>query len=141
VTADEGDRVEPIWVTLVAADAAHTLVIRTDGGSMGLRDAGLLESALARAQQRWSYDPAADLAAFGAAYCVGIAKNHAFVDGNKRTAFQIMVMFLYANGLQLEAPEPDVVALMVDVATGTVDEPTLAAWIRSHTRERLRPDG
>ncbi len=114
-------------------DAIHADLVRTYGGSFGLRDEGLLESALHRPVQRRTYDEAADVPACAAAYAVGIAKNHAFVDGNKRTAFQVLYVFLGLNGLRLVADERDVVALMLDVATSVTDEEALAAWIRTHT--------
>jgi death-on-curing protein len=96
----------------------------------------LLESALDRPKNRYYYDPTADLAVLGAAYAVGIAKNHAFVDGNKRTAFQVMYTFLGVNGLRIEASETAVVRLMVDVATGNIDEAELANWCRAHCTVR-----
>lgn len=86
--------------------------------------------------QRWNFDESADLALCAAAYAVGIAKNHAFVDGNKRTAFQIMYLFLGLNGLRLTVEEETVVAIMLDVATDRTDEAALAQWIREHSKRR-----
>jgi death-on-curing protein len=129
-------RQEPRWVPRRAVDAIHADLIRVHGGSFGVRDEGLLESALNRPRQRWTYDPDADLAACAAAYVVGIAKNHACVDGNKRTAFQVMYVFLGLNGLRLVADEREVVALMLDVATSVLDEAALAAWVRAHAEAR-----
>lgn len=130
-------RREPRWLTRVAIDASHAELIRTHGGSHGLRDANLLESAIAR-QQRWTYDTAADLLDLAAAYGMGLAKNHAYVDGNKRIAFQAMYAFLRLNGARLQAPEPEVVTLMLDVATGALDEAGLAAWLRDHVKLKAR---
>jgi len=123
-------------VPRAAVDAMHADLVQTHGGAHGLRDDGLLESALARPRHRWSYDASADIAALGAAYAIGIACNHAFIDGNKRTAFQTMYVFLALNGLRLVAPEPTVVTLMRDVATGAVGEVALAEWVRAHVEAR-----
>ncbi|MEO8623460.1 MAG: type II toxin-antitoxin system death-on-curing family toxin [bacterium] len=102
------------------------------GGLRGVRDENALESALGRARDKWTYDPDADLAAIAAAYGFGLAKNHAYNDGNKRIAFVAMYTFLGLNDLEIEAPEPAVVQLMVDVASGTTSESELAAWLRGH---------
>ncbi len=130
------ERQKPRWVPRRVVDAVHADLVRTFGGSFGVRDEGLLESALHRPIQRWTYDGAADLAACAAAYGVGLAKNHAFIDGNKRTAFQVMYVFLGLNDVRLVADEREVVALMLDVATSTIDEIALAAWIRAHVQAR-----
>jgi death on curing protein len=130
------ERSEPRWVPRPVVDAVHADLVRTVGGSFGIRDEGLLESALHRPMQRWAYDAASDLALCAAAYCVGLARSHAFVDGNKRTAFQVMYVFLGLNGQRLVADGREVVGLMVDVATGAVDEAALAAWIRGHCEAR-----
>jgi death-on-curing protein len=127
---------EPRWVPRAAVEAMHADLIRSYGGAHGLRDAGLLESALARPLHRWSYDASADIPALAAAYAVGIASNRAFIDGNKRTAFQAMFSFLWTNGLHLVAPKPEVVVLMRDVATKAIDEVALAAWVRAHVEAR-----
>lgn len=127
---------EPRWVSRAVVDAIHSDLIRTHGGSHGVRDVPLLESDLDRPRNRNLYDPEADLADLAAAYSVGIAKNHAFIDGNKRTAFQVMYVFLGLNGYRIVAREPVVVALMVDVATGTVNEAVLAEWCRASVEAR-----
>ena len=106
------------------------------GGLHGIRDPGLLESALDRPKNRYHYESDVDLADLAASYGLGLAKNHAFVDGNKRTAFQVMYTFLGLNGVRLPAPEATVVTLMVEVATGEVDETLLAAWCRDHLTPR-----
>lgn len=125
---------EPIWIILPAAEAMHAELIREHGGSYGVRDEGLIESALARPQQRWAYGgDEVDLADLAAAYAFGLAKNHGFVDGNKRVAFIVMYSFLRANGLRLAASEPETYAVMIDVATGELSEVDLARWLRAST--------
>ncbi len=85
---------EPTWLSRSIIDAIHESLVSQFGGSNGVRDDGLLESALDRARNRWGYDETADIADLAASYGVGVAKNHAFVDGNKRSAFQAMYVFL-----------------------------------------------
>jgi death-on-curing protein len=114
-------------------DAMHHELIREHGGSHGVRDRNLLDSALARPRHRWSYGEA-DLPVVTAAYGFGLAKNHGYVDGNKRVAYMAMFVFLYLNGLDLIASEPDAVVTMTDVASGELSEEELAVWIRTNTR-------
>ncbi len=123
----------PRWLNRVAVEAMHADQLRRHGGLHGTRDSGALDGALARPQQRHAYDESADLARLAASYAFGIAKNHPFVDGNKRTAFIAMAVFLALNGQRLTASQPDVVVTMLAVASGEADEDTLAAWIRTHT--------
>ncbi len=127
---------EPVWLPRPLVDAIHEAQIRDYGGLYGIRDEGLLESALARPQQRWTYEPDADLAALAAAYAYGLAKNHPFLDGNKRIAFAAGGVFLGLNGLRLVAPEPEAVHVMLDVASGELEEAALAAWFRQRTEPR-----
>jgi death-on-curing protein len=120
---------------------AHVLAIHSDqiqahGGSLGLRDRGLLESALERPQNRFHYEAETDLALLAAAYGFGIAKNHPFVDGNKRVAFQAMYLFLGLNGLRIDASEEQVVGTVLSLASGDLDELGLTAWLREHTIPR-----
>lgn len=122
---------EPVWIPRAAIEAAHSDLIRVHGGQDGLRDAGLLESALARPRQRWSFDPECDLASLAASLGYGIVKNHPFLDGNKRTGFVAMNMFLVVNGSEVETPEPDVVLTILQVADGSLNEEGLADWVRS----------
>jgi death on curing protein len=112
-------------------DALHDGQLREHGGAPGVRDDGLLESALARPQQRFAYDDDADLASLAAACAFGLARNHGYIDGNKRTAFMAAYVFLALNERELEAEEPDVVLTMERVAAGRVTEQRLAEWIRS----------
>lgn len=128
---------EPRWVSRLVVDAIQTDMLLNHGGVPGLRDEDLLESALARPRQRFTYDATTDLAALAAAYGFGLARNHPYSDGNKRVAFVTMGMFLGLNGLEFTASETEVVTTMVALASGTVDEDTLADWIRLHTVKRL----
>jgi death-on-curing protein len=123
-------------VSRAAVRAIHADQIREHGGSLGLRDAGLLESALERPRHRWHYEPTSDLMRLAAAYGYGLARNHAFIDGNKRVAFQVMYVFLGLNGYRISAPEPEVVAIMLSVADGRTDEQALADWLRAHAQAR-----
>ena len=127
---------EPRWLTSVHILSIHADQIQSHGGSLGLRDKGLLESALERPRNRFLYDPDADLAGLAAAYGFGLSSNHAFIDGNKRVAFQAMYLFLGLNGFRIEAPEEDVVDLVLSLASGDLDEPALADWLRSHISVR-----
>ena len=127
---------EPRWVGRTLVLAIHADQIRQHGGSLGLRDGGLLESALERPRNRRLYERGADVTRIAAAYGYGLARNHAFVDGNKRVAFQVMYVFLGLNGYLIDATEADVVTLMLGVAEGSVEEEPLADWLRGHTRLR-----
>jgi death-on-curing protein len=102
----------------------------------GLRDEGALESALARAEQRHAHEAESDLPALAAAYGYGLARNHPFNDGNKRVAFVVMATFLALNGLDLDAPETEVVTVMLDLAAGSLSEAELADWLRRSTAPR-----
>lgn len=121
---------EPVWLSRALVEAMHADQIREHGGRLGLRDVGLLESALAKPKQKWSYDKKADLAALAAEYAIGLAKNHAFVDGNNRIGFVATNVFLILNGFEIEAPEPAVVDVMVRVADGRLSQDAFANWIR-----------
>jgi death-on-curing protein len=96
----------------------------------------LLESALARPRNIHAYNPAATLAEMAASYCYGIAKNHAFVDGNKRAAFLCIGLFLAINGCRLTASQVDSIEIVLGVAAGTASEPELAMWIARNSKER-----
>jgi len=131
-------RGEPIWLSREEVVAIHELQLEQHGGLSGLRDAGALESALALPRHQWHYKAADSVVACAAAYGFAIAKNHAFSDGNKRTAFQTMFVFLALNGVDLVASEPDAVITMLDIATGEMDEAALAGWLRANTKARRR---
>jgi death-on-curing protein len=122
---------EPVWLLRSVVEAIHDEQLAEHGGGDGLRDAGLLDSALARPRNLAAYgDP--DVAALAAAYGYGIARNHAFVDGNKRTAFVAVELFLELNGHALQADDAACVIAMEGVADGSMDEQAFVAWIRSH---------
>ena len=126
---------EPRWVQRVVVDAIHLDQIREHGGLPGLRDDGLLESALARPRHKWTYKRRPDLASLAAAYGYGIVNNHPYRDGNKRVAFLTMIVFLGLNGFDFVADEADVVTTMLKAAAGGRSEADLARWIRSHIVE------
>jgi len=110
----------------------HAEQLRLHGGAAGVRDEGMLDSALNRPLQKQAYrEP--DLCQLAAAYLFGIAKNHPFVDGNKRTALAAADLFLYFNGLDLEADHDDLFQLVLKVASGEIDEDGAAAFFRDHT--------
>jgi death-on-curing protein len=126
------------WLSVPFAVFANEQVVAQSGGSPGLRDQGLLESALARGKQRAACDDSADLCDLAAAMGYGPAEYHPFVDGNKRTAFQCVYVFLADNGLQLVAEEMDVVLTIDGLAAGNVPEPDFADWLRANTRRRRK---
>lgn len=123
---------EPRWLGRLAVDAIQQDLIATHGGVPGIRDEGLVESALARPRQAFSYGSAPDIAALAAAYGYGIARNHPYHDGNKRIAFVVMAVFVELNGFELEASEADVVDAMLRLASGDLDEEQRAEWLREH---------
>ena len=129
-------RKEPRWVPLLVVEAIHLDQVREHGGLIGIRDENALKSALARARQRWTYEPQTDLPRLAADYAFGIARNHPFRDGNKRVAFVAAVTFLGLNRLNLVASERDVVEAMLALAAGDLDEEQLAEWIRSRVEPR-----
>jgi death on curing protein len=122
---------EPRWVSRLVADAIQHDLISTHGGLPGLRDEGLLEAALARPRQLWSYSASIDTPSLAAAYAYGIARNHPYNDGNKRIAFMVATVFAELNGHRLDAPESEVVDVMLKLAAGAVEEEALAEWLRN----------
>jgi death-on-curing protein len=126
---------EPIWLDREALLRLHDESLALFGGASGIRDAGLLDSALARPQQLYAYGEP-DLAALAAAYAFGIAKNHAFIDGNKRAAFLALGIFLAENGLRLTATQSEATFRMLGVGAGSIAEAQLAAWVRAHSEPR-----
>ena len=128
--------IEPRWLSAVHVLRIHADQIQAHGGSLGVRDRGLLQSALERPRNRFLYEPDSDLSALAAAYGFGLSSNHAFVDGNKRVAFQAMYLFLGLNAFRIDAPEEDVVALILSLASGNLDETSLADWLRNHISPR-----
>jgi death-on-curing protein len=122
---------EPVWLSVELVIAFHDEQLREFGGPEGLRDRAMLESALGRPKNKWSYGEA-DLAKLAAAYAFGIARNHPFVDGNKRTALLAIVTFLGLNEIDFLAKEPEAVVIIRDLAAGEVDEEGLTRWIRDN---------
>jgi death on curing protein len=125
---------EPHWLGRLAVAEAHFRQIREHGGAYGLRDENALESALARPQQRWHYQPNSRLWELAAASAYGLARNHPFVDGNKRVALVAMVAFLERNGVELTATNREALSIMLGLAAGDMTEDRLAAWIDDHSR-------
>ncbi|HVV40480.1 MAG TPA: type II toxin-antitoxin system death-on-curing family toxin [Nitrobacter sp.] len=126
---------EPIWLDVREVIDMHAEQLEMFGGPEGIRDQGMLESAIARPLNRWHYG-ASDLAALAAAYAFGLAKNHPFVDGNKRIAFQAMMVFLRSNSVAF-APEPaHATAIILALAAGEVGEDGLTRWIRDNWPKR-----
>ena len=123
------------WLSSDVLYAVHAEQLAEHGGLAGLRDANALESALARAEQL-AHNGSPDGAELAAAYGFGIARNHPFSDGNKRTAFGATELFLVLNGFKLRATDADCVMTMLGVAAGDIDEASFAAWIRAHTQAR-----
>lgn len=120
-----------VWLLEETLRAIHHRQIAEHGGSEGLRDEGLLSSALARPQNLLAYgEPLPDLASLAAAYAYGIARNHPFVDGNKRTALVAARTFLILNGVDLNATQDDKFLIFVNLAKGSISEEQLADWIR-----------
>lgn len=112
-------------------EAVQEAQIREHGGSYGIRDSGLLESALGRPQQKFAHVEDADEAVFAAASLFGVAKNHPFVDGNKRASFMTAYAFLGMNGFDLDASEPEIVTIVENVAAGKMSEAKLVEWFRA----------
>jgi death on curing protein len=124
---------EWIWIDTEVLLAAHDEQLEEHGGALGIRDMGMFESALARPINLTAYEEP-DAARLAAAYAFGIAKNHAFVDGNKRTAFVALELFLVLNGYLLIAADSQCVLAMLSVASGSLSEVELADWIRRNIK-------
>jgi death-on-curing protein len=123
------------WVRLDVALAIHEAVIAEHGGSAGLRDAGLLESALARPQHAWSYsEPQPSAAELAAIYAIAISHNHPFVDGNKRVAFAALEAFLEINSYRLIATDSECITTMWAFAAGSLSDESFTAWVTEHVR-------
>ena len=129
---------EPRWIEDQSVLDIHRLQLEVHGGMAGVRDPGMLSSALHRPRNLWAYArESADLAALAAAYAAGISRNHPFLDGNKRTAAVVCETFLEVNGHELTATNDDWYGVMIALASGQLEEGDLAAWIR----DRLKPVG
>jgi len=123
---------QPRWISKKALLLLHAESLAEFGGASGLRDEGLLDSALARPQNIHACQPECNLAELAAAYGFGIAKNHAFVDGNKRAAFLGIGLFLAINGYQLMATQVAAIQTMLNVASSEMNEAALASWIKAN---------
>ncbi len=122
---------EPVWVDAKLALAIHDRQLAEHGGPSGLRDPGALESALARAQNQWAYGEV-DPCALAAAYAFGVARNHPFTDGNKRTAWVVARAFLALNAVELAYLPGDAISTVLALAAGQLNEAELADWFRAH---------
>lgn len=127
---------ESRWISPAIATAIHDEAIYEFGGLAGIRDMGLLESALDRPRNLLAYEPRASVFRLAASLCVGIAKNHPFNDGNKRTALLATRAFLYLNGQELEPSQAEEVATLVAVGSGSLTERDLASWLKRNSRRR-----
>ena len=123
---------EPIWLPRTIVEDIHSEQLDRHGGSRGVRDMNLLESALARPQTAWGYGET-DLAELAALYAEGIARNHPFIDGNKRAAFMVAYLFLRVNGGRLRADNAGAVSKMLALASGQLSRNAFAAWLRERT--------
>ena len=124
-----------VWLQRDVVIAIHEAQLAEHGGATGLRDAGLLESALARPENLAAY-ASPDVAELAAVYGYGISRNHAFIDGNKRTGYVAAELFLELNGFSLSADDAACVLTMLAVAAGDITEAEFAAWIRDHAAKR-----
>jgi death-on-curing protein len=122
---------EPEWLWTALVIAIHDEQLAIHGGSAGLRDAALLESALDRPRNKWAYEQA-ELPELAAAYGFGLARNHPFVDGNKRTSLLAIYTFLGINGVDFIVPEAEAAAMILSLAAGEVSEESLTRWIRDN---------
>src|SRR6185503_4105429 len=122
---------EPLWITYEQAIAIHARQLRRFGGAAGLRDEGMLRSALERPVNKWQYEQA-EMSVLAAAYGFGLAKNPAFVDGNKRIAFMTPVIFLRKNRILFAPPKAHATRMFFALAAGEVSEDSLARWIRDN---------
>ena len=121
----------PRWLTPEQVKVVHERQLARFGGPAGIRDEGALESALARPINRWEYE-GSEMPDLAAAYAFGLARNHPFVDGNKRVAFLAMALFLRLNGIRFSPDQAQATAIMLALAAGEVDEAGMTRWIRDN---------
>jgi death on curing protein len=129
-------RKQPLWIEERDVLAIHDRLMAAHGGASGLRDRGLLQSALARPRQYHAYADNADIVAMVALYTAGIVGNHPFVDGNKRTGFVVGILFLELHGFDFKASEEDATQAVFDLAAGTLDEGAYGAWLRANLKRK-----
>lgn len=128
---------EPAWVRSDVVRAIHLRQLAEHGGTAGIRDEGLLDSALARPKNRWaSSEPKPDFATLGATYAFGVVRNRPFIDGNKRTGFVLLRTFPLINGFDIEATQEKKYLTFLSLACGKLDESAIADWIRNRLRPR-----
>lgn len=127
----DSGRIEPMWLETEVALAIHDRQLAEHGGGTGLRDTGALESAIARPVNKWTYGED-DRCTLAAAYAYGIARNHPFADGNKRTAWVLARLFLRLNGLTLSFTQREAIDTVLALAAGELSEDELADWFRQH---------
>lgn len=128
----------PEWLTPRMVMAMHAQAIALVGGLAGIRDQGLLESALDRPRNLAAYGDSPDIFDLAAAYCVGIVKNHPFIDGNKRTGYLAAHTFLELNGYDVAPEEADIVTVIMGVAEGTYDESVVAEWLKDYSHRKAK---
>lgn len=124
---------EPYWVSADLAEVLHSEQLALFGGGSGLRDRGLLESAIARPQNKYADEPDSELPALAASLAYGVIRNHPFVDGNKRTGDLCIRAFMFLNGFEFEPAQTEEVAIIQGMAAGEVSEGELAAWIAANS--------
>ncbi len=124
---------EPVWIDVRDALMLHDRLLALHGGAAGVRDDGLLQSALARPQQHYAYADPPDLIEMATAYTAGIVRNHPFVDGNKRTGFVVGILFLELNGYRFTATQESAAQAVIALAAGTLDEAGYASFLRANT--------
>ena len=129
---------KPTWIELRDVLAIHGRLLAIHGGASGLRDHGLLESALARPLQHSSYAPSSNIVEMAAIYTVGIVRNHPFMDGNKRTGFLIGILFLELNGFDFKASEEEAAQNVFALASGESDEKAYADWLHKNSSRRRK---
>jgi death on curing protein len=130
-------KAEPLWILERVVLALHDQLLAAHGGAEGLRDAGLLESALARSRQHYAYG-SPDIVELAALYTAGLVRNHPFVDGNKRTGFAIGIVFLELNGFHFTASEEDATQAVLALTASELDEAGYTSWLRANVKRRRR---
>jgi death-on-curing protein len=129
---------QPVWIDERDALVLHDRLLAVHGGAAGLRDDGLLKSALARPQQQFAYAESANIIDMATAYTAGIVRNHPFLDGNKRTGFVVGILFLELNGYRFTAGEEDAAKAVLELAAGNLDEAGYSSFLRSNVARRKR---
>jgi death on curing protein len=131
-------RKEPVWIEERDTLAIHDRLLAAHSGALGLRDEGLLQSALARPRQHYAYADSVDVVEMAALYTAGIVRNHPFVDGNKRAGFVVGILFLELNGSSFIASEEDTTQAVLSLAAGTLDAAAYTAWLRENSKRTRR---